>query len=62
MDAPPLAGELAITTITNHIVCLTREERTEHICFFLVFRATETYFLPKTFKDVTKLLADSKKR
>jgi len=28
----------------------------------LVLRATETQFLPKTFKDVAKLQADSKKR
>jgi len=41
---------------------LAREERAEHICFFLALRATKTHFLPKTFKDVTKLPADSKKR
>jgi len=28
----------------------------------LALRASETYSLPKTFKDVTKLQADSKKR
>jgi len=62
MDASPLAGELATTAITNHIVCLTREEGAEHICFLLALRATETHVLPKTFKDIAKLLADSKKR
>jgi len=62
MDAPPPAGESATTAITNHIVCLVREGRAEHICFLLVLRATETHFLPKTFKDVAKLPADSKKR
>jgi len=55
------------------MVYLAREEEAEHIHFLLVLRATEihfllalrateTHFLPKTFKDVTKLLADSKKR
>jgi len=62
MDAPPLAGESATTAITNHIVHLAREERAEHIYFLLALRATETYSLPKTFKDVAKLQADSKKR
>jgi len=62
MDAPPPAGESATTAITNHMVCLAREGGTEHIHFLLALRATETQFLPKTFKDVTKLQADSKKR
>jgi len=62
MDAPPLAGESATTAITNHMVCLAREERAEHIRFLLALRATQTHVLPKTFKDVTKLPADSKKR
>jgi len=62
MDAPPPAGESATTAITNHMVCLAREGRAEHIHFLLALRATETYVLPKTFKDVTKLPADSKKR
>jgi len=44
------------------MVCLAREEGAEHICFLLALRAIETHFLPKTFKDVTKLPADSKKR
>jgi len=61
-DAPPPAGESATTAITNHIVRLAREGRAEHIHFLLVLRATETHVLPKTFKDVAKLLADSKKR
>jgi len=62
MDAPPLAGKSATTAITNHMVCLAREGGAEHICFLLALRATETHVLPKTFKDVTKLPADSKKR
>jgi len=62
MDTPPLAGESATIAITNHIVCFAREGGAEHIHFLLALRATETHFLPKTFKDVTKLLADSKKR
>jgi len=44
------------------MVHLAREEGAKHIRFLLVFKATETYPLPKTFKDVAKLLADSKKR
>ena len=44
------------------MICLTREEEAEHICFLLVLRATKTHSLPKTFKDVTKLQADSKKK
>jgi len=62
MDAPPPAGESATTAITNHMVRLAREGGAEHICFLLALRATETQSLPKTFKDVTKLQADSKKR
>jgi len=62
MDAPPPAGESATTAITNHMVHLAREGRAEHICFLLVLRATKTHVLPKTFKDVVKLPADSKKR
>jgi len=62
MDALPPAGESATTAITNHMVCLTREGRAEHIHFFLALRATETHVLPKTFKDVAKLPAGSKKR
>jgi len=62
MDAPPSAGESATTAITNHIVCLAREGGAEHIRFLLALRATETHVLPKTFKDVAKLPADSKKR
>jgi len=62
MDAPPPADESATTAITNHMVCLAREGEAEHIHFLLVLRATETQFLPKTFKDVAKLQADSKKR
>jgi len=52
MDAPHLVGESATTAITNHMVHLAREGRAEHIRFFLALRATETQFLPKTFKDV----------
>jgi len=44
------------------MVHLAKEEGAEHIHFLLALRATETYSLPKTFKDVAKLLADSKKR
>ena len=62
MNALPPAGELATTAITNHMVHLAREGGAEHIHFLLALRATETHILPKTFKDVTKLLADSKKR
>ena len=62
MDASPPAGESATTAITNHIICLAREGKAEHICFLLALRATKTHVLPKTFKDVTKLPADSKKR
>jgi len=61
MDVPPPAGESATTAITNHMVCLAREGGVEHICFLLVLRAAETH-LPKTFKDVANLPADSKKR
>ena len=62
MDAPPPAGESATTAITNHMVRLAREGGAEHIHFLLALRASETYSLPKTFKDVAKLQADSKKR
>jgi len=62
MNTLPLAGKSAITAITNHMVYLAREGRAEHIYFLLALRATETHVLPKTFKDVTKLPADSKKR
>jgi len=62
IDAPPLAGKLATTAIINHMVRLAREGRAEHICFLLALRATETHVLPKTFKDVAKLPANSKKR
>jgi len=62
MDVSPPAGKSATTAITNHMVHLAREGEAEHICFLLVLRATETHVLPKTFKDVTKLPADSKKR
>jgi len=57
-------NEVCDTTaaITNIMVHLAREGRAEHICFFLVLRVTKTHFLPKTFKDVLKLQADSKKR
>ena len=61
MDTLPPAGKSATTAITNYMVPLAREERAEHICFLLALRATETYVLSKTFKDVTKLPADSKK-
>ena len=44
------------------MVRLAREGGAEHICFLLALRASETYSLPKTFKDVAKLQADSKKR
>jgi len=62
MDTSPPADESATTAITNHMVRLAREGGAEHICFLLALRATETYFLPKTFKDVAKLPADSKKK
>jgi len=62
MDAPPPAGESATTAITNHMVHLAREGGAEHIRFLLALRASETYSLPKTSKDVAKLQADSKKR
>jgi len=62
MDALPPAGKSATTAITNHMVYLAREGGAEHICFLLALRTTETYVLPKTFKDVAKLLANSKKR
>jgi len=44
------------------MVRLARKGRAEHIHFLLALRATETHVLPKTFKDVAKLPADSKKR
>ena len=62
IDASPPAGKSATTAITNHMVHLAREEGAKHICFLLALRTTETHVLPKTFKDVTKLPADSKKR
>jgi len=62
MDALSPASKSATTAITNHMVYLTREEKAEHICFLLALRATKTHVLPKTFKDVAKLLANSKKR
>jgi len=62
MNAPPPAGESATTAITNHMVRLAREGGAEHIRFLLALRASETHSLPKTFKNVTKLQADSKKR
>jgi len=62
MDAPPPVGESATIAISNHMVRLAREGGAEHICFFLALRVTETHILPKIFKDVAKLLADSKKR
>jgi len=62
MDAPSLAGESATTATTNHMVRLAREGEAEHIHFLLALKATKTHFLPKTFKDVTKLPADSKNR
>jgi len=62
MDALPLVGKSAIIAITNYMVHFTKEEEAEHICFLLVLRATETYSLSKTFKDITKLQANSKKR
>jgi len=62
IDAPPPVGKLATTAITNHIVCLAREGGAEYIHFLLILKATKTYVLPKTFKDIAKLLADSKKR
>jgi len=61
IDVLSLAGKSATTAITNHIVCLARKGRVEHICFLLVLRAAKTH-LPKTFKDVANLPADSKKR
>jgi len=61
MDVPPPAGKSATTAITNHMVHLAREGGVEHICFLLALRAAETH-LPKIFKDVTNLPADSKKR
>ena len=61
MDVPPPAGESATAAITNHMVHLAREGGVEHICFLLALRAAKTH-LPKTFKDVANLLADSKKR
>ena len=62
MDALPPAGKSATTAITNHMVYLAREGGAEHIHFLLALKVTETHVLPKTFKDVTKLPADSKKR
>ena len=62
MDALPPADKSATTAITNHMVCLAREGAAEYIHFLLVLRATETHVLPKTFKNVAKLPADSKKR
>ena len=62
MDAPSLAGKSATIAITNHMVHLAREGEAKYIHFLLALRATETHVLPKTFKDVAKLPADSKKR
>jgi len=44
------------------MVHLVREGEAEHIHFLLALRATETQFLPKTFKDIAKIQANSKKR
>ena len=62
IDAPSPAGESATIAITNHMVHLVREGEAEHIHFLLALRATETQFLPKTFKDIAKIQANSKKR
>jgi len=62
MDALLPAGESATIAITNHMVHLAKEGGAEYICFLLALRATETHVLPKIFKDVAKLPADSKKR
>ena len=61
IDVPPPADESATTAITNYMVRLAKEGGVEHICFLLVLRAAETH-LPKTFKDVANLPADSRKR
>jgi len=44
------------------MICLVREGGAEYIHFLLALRATETYSLPKTFKYIAKLPADSKKK
>ena len=62
IDALPPAGKSATTAITNHMVHLTKEGEAEHIHFLLALRTTAIHVLPKTFKDIAKLPADSKKR
>jgi len=62
MNASSLADGSATTVITNYMVHLARKGGAEHIHFLLALRATETHSQPKTFEDIAKLLADSKKR
>jgi len=44
------------------MVHLTKEGEAEYIHFLLALRTTAIHVLQKTFKDVAKLPADSKKR
>ena len=57
IDTPPFIGESAKPVITSYLACLVREER-----FLLVQCTTESCLIPKSFEDVTGLLADIQKK
>jgi len=55
-------GELAKPAITNYLICLARKEKVEQIHFFLVQHIAESCSIPKSLRDVIRLLADIQKK
>jgi len=62
MNTPPLIGESAKPAITSYLAYLAREGRVEKICFLLAQHTTESFPIPKSLRNVTRLLADIQKK
>jgi len=62
MDIPPSADKLAELVIISYLVCLVIEERVEQICFLLAQCVVESCLILKSFRDVTRLLANIQKK
>ena len=62
MNTLSSVGEKAKPAITSYLVCFARERGVEQICFLLAQYVAKSHLIPKSPRDITKLLANIQKK
>jgi len=62
MNTSPSISESAEPVITSYLECLVRKGKVEQIHFLLAQHTTESCPIPKSLRDITRLLADIQKK